>query len=256
MLKGLVEAYRYLGCTTYLELALDNAAFMQKTLFRETGGLFRCHTKGRSHISAFLEDYATTIDAFLALYEVTFEEKWLNQAKNMLDYTRVHFWDQKSGLFFFTSAAENFLIRKTIEVFDDVIPASNAIMAHNLWKLHKFFPLHGYGSMAKQMVTTVQGYFNQNAQGVAHWLPLVLYQNQPFYEIAVVGENYKTLGRELNRHYTPNSLLAGAQKEGNLPLLKARYVEGKTTVYICREGICQQPVATTAAALECIRLQP
>lgn len=250
MLKGLVEAHRYLDHPEALRLALDQGAFIVRTLLREDASLFRCHTAGKSHINAFLEDYATVMSAFLALYEVTFDAQWLGHAKRLLDYTQRHFLDEASGLFFFTSDKAPPLIRRTIETLDDVIPSSNAVMGHNLWRFHKLFPTEGYGAMVQHMLNTIHDGFDQNAQGFAHWLHLVHYQNQPFYEIAVIGEDYKTLAREIRRYYIPNSLLVGAREEGEIALLKNRHVAGKTLIYVCREGRCNLPVTTVAEALE------
>lgn len=249
MLKGLVDAYRYLGNPDYLELALKNAQFLEKEMIKNDNSLFRNHKEGSSSINGFLEDYATVIEAYLALYEVTFDEKWLNHSKNLLDYAKVHFLDKKSGMFFFTSDQDESLIRRSIETNDNVISASNSIMAKNLLKFHKLYTEEDYGILAKQMVKNVQADFDESAQGYANWMHLVLYENQNFHEIAVVGENYKTLAKELSSHYLPNSILVGSEKEGGIDLLKNRYNEGETLVYVCIEGACKLPVTSTEEVL-------
>ncbi|WP_420321597.1 thioredoxin domain-containing protein [Flagellimonas sp.] len=249
MLKGLVDAYRYLGNEEYLELALQNAAFIEKEMIKDDFSLFRNHKEGNSSINAFLDDYATVIEAYLALYEVTFDENWLMKGKKLLDYTKLHFLDGESGMFFYTSDEDESLIRRTVETSDNVISASNSIMAKNLLKYHKLFSEDGYGEMAAQMVKNVQADFDESAQGFANWLHLVLYQNQNFHEIAVVGENYKTLGKEIAANYLPNSILVGSSKEGNIELLKSRYNEGQTLIYVCIEGACKLPVTTADHAL-------
>ena len=92
MLKGLVDAYRYVGNEDYLDLALKNAAFIEREMIKEDGSLYRNHKEGKSSINAFLDDYATVIDAYFSLYEVTFDEKWLDLAKSLLDYSKAHFF--------------------------------------------------------------------------------------------------------------------------------------------------------------------
>ncbi|WP_223826721.1 thioredoxin domain-containing protein [Flagellimonas sp. S3867] len=249
MLKGLVDAYRYLRNDAYLELALKNAEFIEKEMFKDDFSLFRNHKEGNSSINAFLDDYATVIEAYLALYEVTFDEKWLMQGKKLLDYTKLHFFDSESSMFFYTSDEDDSLIRRTVETSDNVISASNSIMAKNLLKYHKLFSKEGYGAMAEQMVKNVQADFDESAQGFTNWLHLVLYKNQNFYEIAVVGENYKALGKEIASNYLPNSILVGSPKEGNIELLESRYNEGQTLVYVCIEGACKLPVTSAEKAI-------
>jgi uncharacterized protein YyaL (SSP411 family) len=253
MLKGLVDAYRYLGNQDYLELALKNAKFLEKEMIKDDNSLFRNHKEGNSSINAFLEDYATVIEAYLALYEVTFDEKWLNHSKNLLDYAKTHFLDKESKMFFFTSDQDASLIRRSIETNDNVISASNSIMAKNLLKFHKLYTEEDYGVLAKQMVKNVQGDFDESAQGFANWMHLVLYENQKFYEIAVVGKNYKAIGKKLSGEYLPNSILVGSEKEGGIDLLKNRYNEGETLVYVCIEGACKLPVTSTEEVLEQIK---
>ncbi len=249
MLKGLVDAYRYLGNEEYLELALKNAVFIEKEVIKNDSSLFRNHKEGKSSINAFLDDYATVIEAYLALYEVTFDEKWLMLGKKLLDYTKDHFFNDESGMFFYTSDEDNSLIRKSIETYDKEISSSNSIMAKNLLKYHKLFSEEGYGEMAEQMVKNVQVDFDESAQGFTNWLHLVLYKNQNFHEIAVVGENFKNLGKEIASNYLPNSILVGSPKEGNIELLKSRYNEGQTLVFVCIEGACKLPVTSAQQAL-------
>ena len=250
MLKGLVDAYRYLGEEAYLDLALKNAAFIQREMVKKDNSLYRNHKEGKSSINAFLDDYATVIDAYVALYEVTFDEQWLGLAKQLLDYAKEHFFDKASGMFFYTSDEDQSLIRRTIEVDDNVISSSNSMMAINLFKLHKLYPDEGYGSLSEQMLKNVQKDFDRRAQSFSNWLHLVLFQNHNFYEIAVIGEDYRTMGRELAQAYLPQSILVGSQSQGNLELLKNREVHGKTLIYVCIEGACKLPVDSAGEALE------
>ena len=242
MLNGLVDAYRYLGNSQYLDLALENARFIEENMMNPDHSLFRNHKEGKSNINAFLEDYATVIEGFLNLYQVTFEEKWLTHAKNLLDYSKKHFLDVDTGMFYFTSDEDQSLIRRSIETSDNVISASNSIMAKNLLKLQKLFPNEGYGDLAHTMLKNVQADFDRSAQGYANWLHLVLFEQLNFHEIAIVGKDYKNLGKEIANNYLPNSILVGSAKEGSLDLLQNRYNEGETLIYVCIEGACKLPV--------------
>jgi uncharacterized protein YyaL (SSP411 family) len=250
MLKGLVDAYRYLGNEDYLDLALKNAAFIEREMIKEDGSLYRNHKEGKSSINAFLDDYATVIDAYFSLYEVTFDEKWLDLAKSLLDYSKAHFFDEASEMFFYTSDEDQSLIRRTIEVDDNVISSSNSMMAINLYKFHKLYPDEIYGTLSTQMLKNVQKDFDRRAQGFSNWLHLVLFQNQNFYEIAILGEDYRSMGQQISKEYVPNSILVGSPKDSSLELLKNRTVPEKTLAYVCIEGACKLPVTSAEKALE------
>ncbi|WP_245167551.1 thioredoxin domain-containing protein [Croceivirga sp. JEA036] len=251
MLKGLTDAYRYLQDESYLKLALANADFITSEMMNDDGSLYRNHKAEKSNINAFLEDYATVIEGFIGLYEVTFDEKWLKHAQKLMGYTLLHFKDDESGLFFYTSDKDQKLIRRSIEINDNVISSSNSIMANNLIKLHKIYPDKPYGEIVERMVAQVQDNFMTDAQTFANWLHLVQYNNHNFYEIALLGENYKSIGAELASHYIPNSILVGAANgNSKLPLLENRYVPGETMAYVCIEGSCKLPVNTASAVLK------
>ncbi|NHF58339.1 thioredoxin domain-containing protein [Flavobacteriaceae bacterium TP-CH-4] len=255
MLKGVIDAYRYVEEPEYLELALKNAHFIEKNLAKEDGGLFHGHKNGKSAINGYLEDYATIIDAYIGLYEVSFDEHWLLRAKQYTDYCERNFKDVKSGLFFFTNKQDDFVIRRTLEITDNVVPASNSMMAKNLFKLSRFFPNEGFGDSTVQMLRNVQDNFTKNAQGHANWLQLVLYMNQPFYEVALVGDFYQEKANEIRRNYLPYTLFAGTGSGSELALLKNRQVEGITQFYICQHGSCQLPLTQTDEVLTQLRVQ-
>ncbi|RZL35800.1 MAG: thioredoxin domain-containing protein, partial [Pedobacter sp.] len=126
MLKGFVDAYKALGDEKYLNIALQNATFISNFLWKEEGNLHRNFKNGKSTINAFLEDYAHSIQAFIALYQATFNEKWLTDAKQLADYCLEHFFDEHQGFFAFSSDLDEALISKNYETEDNVIPASNS----------------------------------------------------------------------------------------------------------------------------------
>jgi hypothetical protein len=256
MLKGLVDAYRYLGNEAYLDLALKNADFLEKYMTTKTGGLLHNHKNGKSSINGYLEDYAAVIEAYIALYEVTFAVPWLTKAKSLTEYCLEHFHDSGSKLFYFTQKQDDYLIRRTLETADNVIPASNSIMAKNLFRLAHHFPLEPYKLLATQMLVNIQVNFSTNAQSHANWLQLALLLNLPFHEVAIVGPRYAEKASAMRQHFLPHTLFTGSRKGGSLALLKDRYVEGRTLIYICESGSCQLPIEAVSVALEQLQASP
>ncbi len=51
-------------------------------------------------VRLFWDDYANVIDAFIALYEVTFDEQWLHTANKLADQAIAHYYDKGKGVFF------------------------------------------------------------------------------------------------------------------------------------------------------------
>ncbi len=250
MLKGYVNAYSVFKEDRFLQIALKNAYFIQNKMVKDDGGLYRNFKNGQSNIEAYLEDYATVIDAFISLYEVTLDENWLLSAKQFTDYTFDHFYDDQSKMFFFTSNKEQGLISRKIETDDNVIPSSNSIMANNLFKLGHYYGNKHYAENAKTMLNNVKETAISYGSGASNWLNLYSNYLGNYYEVAIVGSEAKEKLKEINEVYLPNKLIVGSVKESNLPLLEYKYNENETTIYVCIDGACKLPVKESKKALE------
>lgn len=254
MLKGLTDAYRYFGDETYVDLATKNALFIKNNMLREDGSIFHNHKNGKSSINGYLKDYAAVIDGYIGLYEVSSDAKWLHLAKKLTDYCIENFLDHESGLFFFTSKKDDFIIRRTLETTDNVVAASNSIMAKNLFKLSRFFFEKAYEELAVQMLKHMQENLTANGQNHANWLQLVLFMTQKFYEVAVVGDAYAAKLSELRKSYLPNMIVAGSEQQSEIPILSNRFVNDKTQIFVCQHGSCKLPVSETSKALESLSM--
>ena len=243
MLKGLVDAYKVLGDPEVLKLALGNAWFINKIL-REDAKLYHNYKNGQANIDGYLEDYAAVIDAYIALYQVTFNAEWLQLAKEMTDYTIVNFYDNEEGMFFFTDANAEKLIARKKEIFDNVIPASNSMMAKNMYWLAIYFEENDYQEKATQMLGQVKKIVLENPGSAANWATLYTCFAQPTAEIAIVGDNALEFRQDIDQRYYPNKIIAGTITPADgLPLLQNRgKVNDQTTLYVCYNKACQLPV--------------
>ncbi len=250
MLKGYVDAYKVLGDESYLDIAIKNGEFILLNQLRDDGGLNHNYKNDKSTINGFLEDYASTIEAVMALYEQTLNTKWLYTARDLTNYSFDHFFDDESKMFFFTSNNDANLISRSIEYRDNVIPASNSIMAKNLFKLSHYFDNEHYAETAKQMLNNVKPEIQEYASGYSNWLDLMLNYSEPFYEVAIVGKDTFDKISEFNLYYVPNKIIIGSKKDESLPLLQNRYVDNKTLIYVCVNKACKLPVSNVEDAIK------
>ncbi|WP_418602432.1 thioredoxin domain-containing protein [Hwangdonia sp.] len=253
MLKGYADAYRVFGNEDYLASAEKNANFIINNMLREDGGLNHTYKDGKSTINGYLEDYSATIDAFLALYENTLNETWLNVARDLANYTFDHFFDEKSKMFYFTSNQDESLVSRSIEYRDNVIPASNSIMAKNLFKLSHYFDNEHFSKTAMSMLNNVKPEMMEYPSGYSNWFDLMLNYAQPYYEVAIVGADAKQKITELNKTYLPNKLIAASSSENNMPLLENRFNPGNTFIYVCVNKACKLPVTEVKDAIKFIK---
>ena len=240
MLKGFVDAYKALEDQKYLDLALKNANFIIKNLWSSDGNLFHNYKNEKSTINGYLEDYSLVINAFINLYEVTFDEKWLLDAKQLTDYSLEHFYDEKSGFFTFTSNLDEALITSHFETEDNVIPASNSVMGKNLFQLGIYFENSYYEKVSQRMLQNIIPNI-EYPSAYSNWMDLALNHSEQNKELAICGNSALEYCSKINALYFPNIVLAGTKKVSNLPFLKNRFDENETLFYLCQNKTCSSP---------------
>ncbi|MFQ3174519.1 MAG: hypothetical protein ACI8W0_001640 [Flavobacterium sp.] len=253
MLKGYVDAYRAFDDTAFLNKALKSADFLSKNMIGKSNGVMRNYKNGNASIHGLLDDYAFTISSFIALYQATFDEKWLYKAKELNDYAVTHFFDSKSGMFFYTHNNHSNLIARKMEVADNVIPSSNSEMAKNLFFLGLYFDKADYTQKSKQMLTNVQKDIHNDISFYSNWGLVELHFVSKPYEVAIVGDGFEKARKEFDKNYFPNAIFLGGKTEGTLSLLEGKLSPKETTIFVCQDKVCNRPTNDVSEAIKQIR---
>lgn len=222
-MTGLVEAFKATEDPGFLKMALQVAKWIRKYQVDRNFHLFHTRQNQRSFISGFLDDYATVIQAFLALYQVTGDEEELVFAQELCRYTLKSFYDEQSGMFFFT-ANDHDLIARKMEINDNVIPATNSIMAHNLLSLSLLADEWEYETAAKQMLQNVIDGMEQYGSGYSNWALLLL-----------------RFQKEVKLLTIPRSEGWHDFRRQSSPILLVRYTD-EAEATVCAAGVCSIPM--------------
>lgn len=252
MLKGFVDAYKAFETKEYLTIALQNASFITKNLWTPEGNLLHNHKDGKNTINGYLEDYCFVIDAFIALYEVTLDEKWLQNSKQMTDYCFDHFFDTANSFFSFTSDRDAALITKHYELEDNVISASNSVMANNLYKLAIYFDNSYYEATSQKMLAHILPNIDYPS-AFSNWLHAFLNFSDENRELAICGEKAVDNSLIVQKEYFPNIIISGSSKPSDLPFLKSRFENGKDLFYLCQNKTCELPSENLGKILDRLR---
>ncbi len=251
MIKGYCDAYNAFGEKRFLDTAVRNASLILTNCKQPDGALYHSYKNGKATINGYLEDYSFVCEALIALYQSTFNEQWLNEAKQLADYSIGHFLDKDTRMFWFTSDLDPALIARKKEINDNVIPASNSSMAKTLFTLGTYFDNEKYASLAKQMLANVKDSMSSYGSGYSNWGILMLHYAFPFYELVIAGKDAEKKRKELGENFIPNKIIAGsADGNSKLSLLAQRYTDKKTFIYVCENKACKLPVETTGDALK------
>jgi uncharacterized protein YyaL (SSP411 family) len=250
-IRGLLDAYVTFQDDYFLHLALRSGRWLKTYQVQEDGSMFRNFKNGKSTITGFLEDYAHTIAAFIRLYETTFDHMWIDLAHTCLVYTLENFEDTTSKMFFFTPKDTELIARK-MEINDNVIPASNSVMAENLFKMGKLFHREDWVKQVEQMLANVYEGMEQYGSGYSNWANVLLYFTKSFAEICITGENAEEKRKNLAQHYLPHALFAGG-KTPHLPILENRISPSNTQLFVCYDSMCTAPTEQESEILEVLK---
>ena len=248
MLKGFIDAYKAFQNEHYLEIALKSAQFITTHFLSENGNLFHNYKNKKATINGYLEDYSFVIEAFINLYQVTLNEHWLHISKQLVDYCLDYFYDEKSSFFRFTSTNDAPLITTHFEIEDNVIPASNSVMANNLVVLSIYFNQSHYEKIAQKMLHHVLPSIDYPS-AFSNWLNVFMHFSSQNKELAICGADASTNIKIINAHYLPNCIMASSSKPSNLPFLENRFLETKNLFYICQNKTCKLPTTNLQDAL-------
>ena len=250
MCSAYAKAYLSFDEETYKSRALQSMAFMLKHLLQTNGKLYRTYKNGEAKIDGFLEDYAFTVEALLNCYLISQDEKYLEIAKSLCELSLSIFSNPDSPLLFYTDKDAKGLVLRITETSDNVIPASNSQMALNLFYLSKYFGVIEWQKQAESMLNCVSEEMLNYGPGYSNWAILALHLQEPFYEVAIVGKHVDEKLRALYKRGLTNTIFAVSSKSSEMALLKNRWVEGKTMLYVCRNNTCQLPVEGVEEALQ------
>ncbi len=253
MIHALAEVGVVLGRADALEAARAAASFILAEMSQENGFLFRSYKDGRARFNAYLEDYAAFARGLVALYEATFELRWLAEAVRLTQIMQAQFADEGGG-FFQTGIAHEQLVVRRKDFIDNAIPSGNSMAAELLLRLAKLTGNDAYRGEAARVFQIMAAAMAQQPTGFGRMLTALDDLLGPSQEVAVVGslEDARTqaLLEEVRRHYLPHTVLALREPEGEnpLPLLEGRgLVDGEPAAYVCENYACQLPVTGVEA---------
>ncbi|MBV9581857.1 MAG: thioredoxin domain-containing protein [Chloroflexi bacterium] len=247
LLRALAEAGAVLEREDFLRAAERNAEFLLRDMRETDGHLHRTWKPGHTaRLNAYLEDYANVADGLLALYEATFEPRWLSASLELAEIILQEFPDRDNGGFFDTSIRHEKLITRPKDIFDNATPSGNSVAADVLLRLALLTDRSDFRQAAESVLLVLRDAMARYPLGFARALnALDFYLDSPR-EVAIVGapaaEETRALRRAVFEPFVPNKVIAG----GGAPiaLLEGREArDGQAAAYVCEHYVCQAPTS-------------
>jgi uncharacterized protein len=250
MISALADAGPLLGEPRYLQAAIATADFIWERMRDEQGRLLRSFNDGEARIGAYLEDHAFLLEALLALYEASFEERFYVRARELGEEILARFHDGERGGFFVTAADSEPLITRRKDLEDTPIPSGSSSAALGLLRLAALSGEHRYEQAALGAVSLAAEIAPRYPVAFGHLLCALDLHTAPARELALVGPGLEEMLAVVRERYRPHLVLAAsAQPPGDtaVALLEGRSaLEGRATAYLCERFSCQAPVLDAA----------
>ena len=259
MIHALAECGSLLNRPDALAAACQAADFVLAALSQPDGRLFRSYQGGRARFNAYLEDYAAFSRSLVALYEATFDLRWLGEAARLAQWIFAQFYDPAGG-FFQTGVDHETLIVRRKEFIDNALPSGNSLAAEVLLRLAILLDKPDYRRETERILLSMKEAMARQPTGFGRLLGVLESHLAPSQEIAIVGAAKDPATAALlsaaRRYFLPGTVLAFQEPglEPLLPLLTGRaLVDGRPTAYVCENYTCQLPLTSAEALAATLR---
>ena len=267
MIAALAKGARVFGEKKYEDAAINAANFVLKNMRRSDGRLLHRFRDDESAILSHIDDYVFFIWGLLELYETTFDIKYLQTALSLNTDMITHFWDTKSGGFFFTSDDGEKLLFRQKEIYDGAIPSGNSVAMLNLLKLARITANTDLEKMAMKISAAFSDNISKHPSSYAQLMVALDFGVGPSYELVIAGkegtDDTKDMLKSVRENFIPNKVVIFRPTDRKDPAITniAAYtkdqlsINGKATAYVCTNYACKAPTAESKKMLELLNVK-
>lgn len=260
MISAMAQAGAVLNKPDYIAAAIRALDFIRLRLRTSDGNLLHSWKDRPSRQPAFLEDYIYLCQSLLDVYTATFDTTYLRQARELMRQCIALLWDDEAGGFYMSPASDD-LLHRPKDRLDQSVPSANGVGAQVLLRLHSVAPHEGYLEKAEAMLRAFDGDMRQNPWGTASLIKALEMYQRGITELVVITPHdlndapTQEFLRLIRAHYLYGAMVHAQvqtdapSEDRPAPCDGKVLVEGKPTVYICRNFTCSAPL-TTPTALE------
>lgn len=243
MIVGLCKAYEALGNNAYKQKAIDTMRWIEENMLNEKENYFyHTHTKGANKSFAFLDDYASLIQAYIHLQEITGEISYLEKAKKWMHYVQAHFLSEDKLFYYYTADYQKDIIVRKKETYDGAQPSGNAMICSSLYYLGTLFENDHWTSQAEQMIRSMRKLILQYPSAYSYWAQCFSIMTEGYQSLVAVGPTVRKDIEKLVSKFLPQKMLLFIPRNlSSIPmsLSKQGY---DNQFFICKNKTCYPPV--------------
>ena len=249
MISGFLAGYRITDDVNYFDIAKKSIDFFEKN-FKKNNMLHRTFKNNNPKLNGYLDDYAYMANASIDMFENTSEPKYLEFATNLANHLIIHFWDDSTDGFFFTSDSHEKLIIRPKNNYDLSMPSGNSVAAYVLLRLHHITQNKQFLEIAKKIIEAQATAAAENPFAFGYLLNVLYLYHQKPTEITIINDKNFELISALQKKFLPESIMITVRNNDNLNSLSKHaffsgkeFQDDKTTVFVCKNFSCSLPLS-------------
>ena len=251
MIASLAEAGAAFAEQSYIDAAKKAAYFIHEHMWKD-GQLYRRWRENQAMFNAGLDEYAFLIKGLLHLFETGAKGPWLPWA---IEMSRIleRLFKAEGGAFYQTDGEDPNIIMRKCQFSDGAEPSGNAVHCENLLRLFQITQSPHYMEQAEDILKAVRDYIQTYPPGYCyHVMNVNRYYDASAPSLVIALNDEESLFEELRKlvfaRFIPHKAVIWRKNNDKKLFDTVPWVEsyeprgGKTTLYICYQGACQEPL--------------
>lgn len=242
LLAAFTEVHTRTGNAPVLELALELGRVLDGAVHHT--GVHRIMYDGSWEQSGFLDDVAFLSHAFLKLYGVTSDGRWLSRGVKLADLICDDYFDHNSDAFWYTDSKSENPLARTRDIFDNALPSATSGAIGALQLAFRYTADRRYELVANRALQRLSTVMGEHGTAFGTTLQYANHVVRGHFELVLIGpdpEPFLSVWRDFDRGNIV--VVIARDSEGNGPLLAGRpYDRATTSAWLCRDGSCELPV--------------
>ena len=252
MISAFAKGAQILDEPRYAEAARAARSFLHRKLWRESDAtLLRRFRDGDSGIEAFLDDYASLINALVDLYETAFDASDLAWATRLAERAIAAFQDPEHGGFFSSIENQSDLVLRLKDDYDGAEPSGNSIMALALLRLARLTGRDDFRQAGERTLQSFAGRMLSGGAGLPQLLVAQMFAMGKPMEIVLAGprDQLTSMLHVIRQRFLPNAIVMRASEAP----VEMTAQDGLATAYVCENYACNLPVTEASALKELLQ---
>jgi uncharacterized protein YyaL (SSP411 family) len=248
-IRGLAFAARVFERPEWARLASGAADFVLARLW-DGERLLRVFGNGQAKIDAFLEDYGDLASGLTALYQATFEPRWLEAAAKVAQAAVARFWDAEREAYLAAPRDQKDLLHPTYALHDNATPSGASTLTEAQLALAALTGDEAAFAQAERYLRRMREPMLRNPFAFGHLLLAADTFLDGAAEVTLVAPaaELPSWRRAVDRVHAPTVAVGHLDPGRPVPEVLSRSAvasaakEGVSAAFFCRAFTCEPPI--------------